>query len=81
MKFDKLTEAYLKVVNEDVTSQLHSKYILVDRSNGEVLPVDLNDDEQVELVKDYIENSEPVHGDGGYISYDSEEYILIRLPA
>jgi len=56
-------------------------YIEVDRYEGTVRILDLNDEDDVENLAYFKENGKKSEGEGGYITWDSEESMIIQVPA
>ena len=56
-------------------------YIEVDRYEGTVRILDLNDEDDVENLAYFKENGKKSEGEGGYITWDGEESMIIQVPA
>jgi hypothetical protein len=56
-------------------------YIEVNRYDGTVSILDLNDEDAVENLNWFMENGEKSEGEGGYITWDGEESMIIQVPA
>ena len=56
-------------------------YIEVNRYDGTVSIIDLNDEDAVENLNWFKENGEKSEGEGGYITWDGEESMIIQVPA
>jgi hypothetical protein len=67
--------------NKNTTETKIKHYIIVDRYEGTVSILDLNDEDDVENIKFFKENGQKSVGQGGYITWDGEEAMLIQVPA
>jgi hypothetical protein len=67
--------------NMNTTETKIKHYIIVDRYKGTVSILDLNDEDAVENLNWFMENGEKSEGEGGYITWDGEEAMLIQVPA
>ena len=56
-------------------------YIEVNRYDGTVSILDLNDEDAVENLNWFMENGKKSEGEGGYITWDGEESMIIQVPA
>jgi NADH:ubiquinone oxidoreductase subunit F (NADH-binding) len=56
-------------------------YIEVDRYEGTVRILDLTDEDEVENLEYFKENGKKSVGEGGYITWDGEESMIIQVPA
>ena len=67
--------------NKNTTETKIKHYIIVDRYEGTVRILNLNDEDDVEAIEYFKENGDEAVGDGGYITWDGEEAMLIQVPA